>query len=145
MCLHVICSAAAGERKNVSQSEKDQKSQWSHRGGGGRRILIGKRSRVNSCTEQQWSLVLEHSCFIEHSSCTTLSAANVRNSHGREPPPAAGLRYRMMDVWEIPFPPPSTFFPPSAQSLPPTSPPCQPSFFPPSKSTAAPSSTTCLL
>ena len=53
MCLHVICSAAAGERKNVSQSEKDQKSQWSHRGGGGRRILIGKRSRVNSCTKQQ--------------------------------------------------------------------------------------------
>ena len=34
MCLHVICSAAAGERKNVSQSEKDQESQWSHRGEG---------------------------------------------------------------------------------------------------------------
>ena len=27
---------------------------------GGRRILIGKRSRVNSCTKQQSSLVLEH-------------------------------------------------------------------------------------
>ena len=60
MYLHIMCSAAAGERKNVSQSEKDQKSQWSHRGGGGRRILIGKRSRVNSCTKQQSSLVLEH-------------------------------------------------------------------------------------
>ena len=34
MCLHVMWSAGAGERKNVSQSEKDQESQWSHRGEG---------------------------------------------------------------------------------------------------------------
>ena len=34
MYLHIMCSAAAGERKNVSQSEKDQESQWSHRGEG---------------------------------------------------------------------------------------------------------------